>query len=354
MRVEIDRKELKAALAGLARVVPRRVTLPVLNTVLIRADAAGVKLHGTDLEESISYHATGATVEAEGAACVPFKALSDVAKALRAATVTIEAGDTDGEGGIVVTLCGVPHYGISAAEYPALDSPAIETKPAGVDVCGIYRRLLPFASTDETRYAIRGVYLDPRGPVPCMVATDGRRLSVIDAPGLALDGPCIVPRSKFLERTKLGESRIGADERSVCIESGPWRYVARLVDAIYPNWRLVVPDPSANLVGVEFEAAGVDGFNEAAALLPNNPRCKNPVVLRCAGDVVTIGAGEITRDLDGVRATARFGGVGVDRGYFSEALSAGFRAWRIRDERSPLLADDGRGGRHVLMPMRVN
>jgi type IV secretory pathway VirB10-like protein len=44
----------------------------------------------------------------------------------------------------------------------------------------------------------------------------------------------------------------------------------------------------------------------------------------------------------------------VAREYLTDALATGFRAFAFEDEVSPLKASDGKGGVHVLMPLRAS
>jgi len=53
-----------------------------------------------------------------------------------------------------------------------------------------------------------------------------------------------------------------------------------------------------------------------------------------------------------------YGGAGcrviVNRSYLMDAVNAGFRNFAFAESFSPLLSDDGRGGKHVLMPLKYD
>lgn len=75
------------------------------------------------------------------------------------------------------------------------------------------------------------------------------------------------------------------------------------------------------------------------------------------GKLAVLGQGSDDKQpsrLDLTRSASKGGNTGItlDRRYFSDALESGFRMFAFANNQSPLLADDGRGGIHVLMPMR--
>ena len=76
------------------------------------------------------------------------------------------------------------------------------------------------------------------------------------------------------------------------------------------------------------------------------------------GKLAVLGQGSDDKQpsrLDLTRSASKGGNTGItlDRRYFTDALESGFRAFAFANNQSPLLADDGRGGIHVLMPMRT-
>jgi hypothetical protein len=115
-----------------------------------------------------------------------------------------------------------------------------------------------FASTDETRFVINGVHIEvkPNKP-PIMVATDGRRLSVIET--VAVQGeenPCEVPFELTLGVHFLKPlcAFAKAQALEIAFDYHPTeRIIARLgkcvvdceegavIDGTYPDWRKVLP-----------------------------------------------------------------------------------------------------------------
>ena len=70
MHITIPRRELKEAVAGLSRIVPRRVTLPVLQTIRLAVDSGRTTMTGTDLDQVASYQFEEAKAEGDGAVLI--------------------------------------------------------------------------------------------------------------------------------------------------------------------------------------------------------------------------------------------------------------------------------------------
>lgn len=366
MKFAVNRSSLRQAVTGLSRVIAPRVTLPVLGHVRFDLADGGLTASGTDLDQHASYRFGTCTSEGAGSVLLPLQGLKDLTKG-RDGQVEFEAGQ-DGvtvlnhvEGHEVRTPLAV----LDTDEWPS-SFPAVETQPAE-GFLETYRRLMPFASDDSTRYVLNGVYIDAEGkgrrPVT-MVATDGRRLTACNSMVLPIEKGLIVPSRKFLVWSGLeGPAAIGVRLFSEVswfgLQVGPWTYSTRTVDGTYPNWRQVVPpEPGQNrLVFAEDDAQalckilpgfpGHDGHDGAIGLHPGE-----------GGKLVIKGRGADDRSDTELELTggSQFMGTeptGVNRRYLLDALEAGFREFTYPDCLCPLRAEDGRGGIHVLMPLRL-
>ncbi|MFO1529373.1 MAG: hypothetical protein U1F77_06430 [Kiritimatiellia bacterium] len=70
MILTIPARELHTALTGLAKVTPRKASLPILQGVLIEAAGNTVRLTSTDLDSTVSYTVVNAAVTEPGLAIV--------------------------------------------------------------------------------------------------------------------------------------------------------------------------------------------------------------------------------------------------------------------------------------------
>ena len=116
-------------------------------------------------------------------------------------------------------------------------------------------RVSPFASSDETRYNLAGVLLEPGDAdgksMLRMVATDGHRLALSDGevPGIAAlfaSRKALVPRKGLIEIRKLAEGgpgsiELSASEKFLFVGKGDTEIWVRLLDADFPDYKQVIP-----------------------------------------------------------------------------------------------------------------
>ena len=357
MILTIPARELHTALTGLAKVTPRKASLPILQGVLIEAAGNTVRLTSTDLDSTVSYTVVNAAVTEPG--------LAIVADAKRLRELVTQASKDDAVISTADTLVRIRLQGPLGAresvlaiadptEWPAIP-PEIPVQDANAPFTELYRTLLPFASTDETRYVLNGVAIDVDKKGTHMVATDGKRLTAFSTAAMPITETVIIPHSKFLAWTQLGaECRIGVSKEGLFrFVSGPWSFTTRLIEGQFPNWRQVVPR-SEGPNGIDLADADLRLLEDAVRTLPGGDEGEKGIHLSAHAGGLRVSAcdpnlGWSHRDLPVSRC---FGdGTAVNRAYFLDAVRAGFTQFRWTDARSALLSNT-KTGRHVLMPLR--
>jgi DNA polymerase III sliding clamp (beta) subunit (PCNA family) len=357
----LPRRGLKDAVAGFGKVVTGRTSLPVLGCARLTAGKTGVTAQVTDLDQVLEYQFGDAQVSGEGVCILPMTSLKDLAKGSKDECIDIETDDplsisvTNHVGGHSITRVV---EGMELDEWPTMLTD-IPTQHAESPFLETYRRLTPFASTDETRYTINSVFVEVgKGETPVtMAATDGRRLAAFNSMELPLTKSIILPVTKFLSWNRLADVEIGArdeaDQPWFGMKAGAFSYAVKCVDGIYPDFRQVIPAELGEHL-VTFSDGDVDLLKQ---VLPSFPGDEEVTLVGDAGKVTLYGRGPNDAQWTTItlEATAFEGDrvyIGVNRSYLLDALAAGFRDLTIRDELSPLLSRDGKGGTHVLMPMR--
>jgi len=363
LKLTTTRGQIKEAVTGLGKIISGKCTLPVLGHVRIHADNRGVTATGTDLEQAAMYTFDSAEVHGAGDCIVPFTALKALTKGSAKDTVEIEA-ETPNSITVINHVGGhavrQPVAGMELDEWPAI-SVDVSTAKAD-DFVSAYRRLLPFSSVDETRYVLNGVHVDTtgKGDRPhALVATDGRRLAMLNSMKLPVDKSLIIPTSKFLASAKLsGETEIGVREDDGVtwfgMTSGPWRFAVKAVDGTYPNYQQVIPaEPGQHVI--TFADGDVDLLKQVLLTFPGGEEI---TIVGQDGHVTLYGRGPddeqwSTLRLESTSYTGDRSFIGLNRQYLLDALAAGFREFAITDELCPVLSRNGNGGLHVLMPCRV-
>src|SRR5207247_2632624 len=108
-------------------------------------------------------------------------------------------------------------------------------------------------STDESRYVLNGIFISLKDHKMTMVATDGRRLSLVDEEAdvsAASQGEFIVPAKAVNELNRLlqdkGEVELHYAENQASFtlkdeKGSAILLVTKLIDGNYPNYRQVIP-----------------------------------------------------------------------------------------------------------------
>jgi len=140
---------------------------------------------------------------------------------------------------------------IAADEFPNLEKPedapffSISQK-AFIDMAN---QTMFAISEDETRYFLCGLYVERNASGINMVATDGRRLSLVERSfeeELPMFPSVIIPPKFFNELKKLGTEEgvmeLSIGENLLFAKIGQRTFYTTLIKGQYPNYRRVIPD----------------------------------------------------------------------------------------------------------------
>ena len=260
MKLQITKSALQVGLQAVQNIVSVRSTLPILSNVLLSSEKDGLWLTTTDLDISVKCR-VDATVSKAGACTVPAKRLTGIVREL--ADTTIDIGSDEKH--MVTIACNSSLFkiiGITEDEFPPM------AKPDGKYMYhldqGILKDMLKktsyAASTDETRYVLNGILMSFRSGKLAVVATDGRRLALVEH---EIDFPkeaeidMILPTKTVAELLRNlgdeGEVKIAAKENQVVFEFGNITIMSKIIDGTYPNYKQVIPPHCEERVVVERE-----------------------------------------------------------------------------------------------------
>src|SRR5215475_859692 len=206
MNLTISKEQIINGLQAVQNVVSTRSTLPILSNVLMRAEGDRLELTATDLDVTIAC-SVEAKVKKPGASTVPVKKLFGIVRELGNSEIDLEVDDKN----ICSVRSGSSFYkinGLSADEFPPLPKFKEEKKVTLQQeiVRGMMKKTAFAISTDESRYVLNGIYLSLKDHKMTMVATDGRRLALVDQEidvGEQSYGEFIVPSKAVNELNRL-------------------------------------------------------------------------------------------------------------------------------------------------------
>ena len=253
MNFTIAKDKLITGLNAVQNVVGSRTTLPILSNVLIKAEGDRLELTATDLDVTISCNVEAA-VKKGGATTVPVKKLFGIVRELAGNEVEIEVDDKNH----CSISSGASFYklnGIAADEYPPAPKFKEDKKIilSQEKIRSMLKKTSFAVSTDESRYVLNGIFFSLKDHKLTMVATDGRRLALVDEEADVTEssqGEFIVPAKAVNELNRLllekGELEIRFTDNQAAFtlkgEKGDGALLTtKLIEGNYPNYRQVIP-----------------------------------------------------------------------------------------------------------------
>ncbi|MDB5244833.1 MAG: Beta sliding clamp [Parcubacteria group bacterium] len=251
MIISIEKKKFSEAVYIVSRFAERKsATLPVLSAVLILAGDDGIKMRATNLETGIDLTLEG-TCTSKGVVAIPATILQQVASSLtQEGTITLEhTGDivtlTSGTGKSVIKT--VPYDDFPSIPFP--ENPKNRIVLPGVILKNLFTSIASCASTSTVRPELSSIYLTIEGGVLTAVATDSFRLAEKKIPlsNKGIQGKFLIPAKNALDIAQAlpdDEIIISFDEHQCAFVSTLGMLVSRLTNAIYPDYRQIIPKES--------------------------------------------------------------------------------------------------------------
>jgi DNA polymerase-3 subunit beta len=260
MKFSVSKDKLLEGLSIVQNVVSTRTTLPILSNVLLQASEGEIRLTTTDLDVGVR-GSVEAQVERSGATTLPARRLFSIVRELPAAEIYVDVDSKN-----LASIRSGPSYfkilGLPEEEFPPLprfDDAKLFTI-AQKDLKDGLKKTSYAISTDETRYVLNGTLFSFKDNKLTLVATDGRRLALVD---LELEFPrsqeidVIVPTKAVTELQRLvkdeGDVKVSIGENQIAFEINQTLLVSKLIEGNYPNYRQVIPSEAKERVTLERE-----------------------------------------------------------------------------------------------------
>jgi DNA polymerase III sliding clamp (beta) subunit (PCNA family) len=363
--------ELKLALTGLGKIIPRQSTLPVLQCLHIERTADGwVCLSATDLDRYVTVRLEQ---PAEGEPCamlVHFDDLVRVAKACaRQDSIRLEPTSpkcVSASFALAGKIGMNKLRSLPVDEYPDLPRIVGDPVPLPASFRTALLEAMDCTSKDHTRPVLEGVFIDVSVPdAHYVVGTDGKHLYSCNSLQLALPQSLVIPRHKFLvwrEFQADGEWRLSVGvhqgQDHVQVSSRRWRFTTRVMDQPYPGWRQVIPADKQFKTAIRFDPQKLEGLLHALERLEEQDDEFRSIGIEWRGGKVQFlypaRAGKAWEEVAVPGASGQGAEVTVfcNRLLLLKALRFGLLELDLIDEISPLRFREG-GRRLIVMPVRV-
>jgi len=253
MNLTITKEQIINGLQAVQNVVSTRTTLPILSNVLLRAEGDRLEFTATDLDVTVAC-GVEAHVKKPGSSTVPVKKLFGIVRELSNSEIDLEVDDKN----VCSIRSGASFYkinGLSADEFPPLPKFKDDKKVVlqQETVKGMLRKTSFGISTDESRYVLNGIFISLKDHKMTMVATDGRRLALVDEEvdvSEKSQGEFIVPAKAVAELNRLLQDKgvieihYSDNHASFTLKNDKGfsiLIVSKLIEGNYPNYRQVIP-----------------------------------------------------------------------------------------------------------------
>lgn len=265
MNLTITKEQISHGLQSVQNVVSTRTTLPILSNVLLRADGNRLEMTATDLDVTITC-SVEATVKKAGATTMPVKKLFGIVRELANPEIELETDDKN----VTSLRSGSSFFkirGLGAEEFPP--PPKFKEDKKVVlpqeKIRGMLRKTSFAISTDESRYVLNGIYMMLKEHKLTMVATDGRRLALVDEEvdvSEKSQGEFIVPAKAVNELNRLLQEKGEVDIRYTDNQAAftlkddkgfSVLIVTKLIEGSYPNYRQVIPGETKERIALARE-----------------------------------------------------------------------------------------------------
>ena len=258
MKIKIIRSKFLEGLKKVQNIVASKGTLQIIQNVLIEAKGGQLFLTTTDLDISVCSMVPCETV-AEGATTLPVKLLA--ATMARAAEGLVEL-ESDAEDRAVISAGSAVFNiaGMNVADFPRLpgNSGSFAYILPQMTLREMFRKTAYAASQDDTRRTLKGVLMSFKDSRLTMVATDGRRLALVEKemefPKNA-ERDIVLPSKAVQELQRSlngdGDVCINVQNSKISFSFGDVQIYSKLMDDAYPNYRQVIPAECAEKIVVD-------------------------------------------------------------------------------------------------------
>ena len=272
MKFKIIRSKFLDGLKSVQNIVAGKGSLAVLQNVLLEANGKELKMTTTDLDISIKAVCECEVVE-HGVTTLPVKLLFNAVSKVVEGEVIVEVDAkeraTITAGNAKFKLAGMPE-----SEFPRLpkDEEAYEYTMPQQTLKEMLRKVAYAASQDDTRRTLKGVLMSFKDSKLTMVATDGRRLALIEQEmefpkdaekDIVLPSKAVAELSRSLAGD--GDLKMMIQKSQICFELENLMIYSKLMDDAYPNYKQVIPADTSEHVSVDRQLL-LDALDRASVM----------------------------------------------------------------------------------------
>lgn len=272
MKFKIIRSKFLEGLKSVQNIVVGKGSLPVLQNVLLEANGHELKMTTTDLDISITSQCD-CEVKELGLTTLPVKLLFNAITKVVEGEVEIEV-DANDRATIVAGNAKFKLAGLPESDFPKLpkDEDAYSYKLPQATLREMLRKVSYAASQDDTRRTLKGVLMSFKDQKLTMVATDGRRLALVENEvefPVEAEKDIVLPSKAVaeLQRSLNGEEEVSmtVQKSQICFKLEKSTIYSKLMEETYPNYKQVIPEDTIEHIAVDRQLL-LDALDRASVM----------------------------------------------------------------------------------------
>ena len=248
MKLKVSKEKLSVSLQKVNSIISTRSTLQILGNVLLETEGNKLILSTTDLDIRIKTEIE-AEVSEQGKTTLPAKKFYEIVRELYGKDVELEKVDNH-----IKIKCGNSNFrllGLPADDFPLpLKVTSIrQFTVKQVELARMLNLISYSVNQDDSRKALSGILFSIAENNFVSVATDGRRLALVEKTMdnfTGEDGDIILPVKSANELTRLlgktGDVMVDIAENMITFTIDESTVMtSKLIDENYPNYKQVIP-----------------------------------------------------------------------------------------------------------------
>ena len=260
MKVIISSSELLRAVMAVAKAIPAKSPLPILENFLFDLKGNTLEITASDSELTLRTQIEVESTAEEGRIAIPAKHMMDLLKELPDQPLTIS---TTGDSSFLCSWAGgestLPYF--PAEDYPEIvgadaNNAVTLQFPAQSLVEGISSTIYATAD-DEIRPAMNGIFFDIDLSSTTLVASDSHKLicyTTADVNASEKASFILHKKPAAILKTTIGKDvetvEISFDAKTAEFKFGNTTVICRLVVGKYPKYRDVIPQNNSNILRI--------------------------------------------------------------------------------------------------------
>lgn len=258
MKFTISRSRFIEGLKSVQNIVAGKGSQPILQNVMLEAVGKELTLTTTDLDISIRSTIECSVIEA-GSSTLPVKLLFNMISKSCDGEIEVEVDAREQ----AVIRAGSANYklnGRPCSEFPKMnaDEESCEYTMQRQTLHEMLRKTSYASSQDDTRRTLKGVLMSFKDEKLTMVATDGRRLALVEKEmefPKSSEKDIVLPSKAVqeLQRSLSGEGdvKISVQKSKICFSVEGVNIYSKLIDDVYPNYRQVIPAACKECISID-------------------------------------------------------------------------------------------------------